>query len=67
VHLGRTVLANEPENRLVQYCITMDQRYYELRRQDIKRMVFQLSTRNGLKHPLTKKNQHLARNGFDPF
>ena len=29
VHLGRrTVLRSEPENKLVQYCITMGPRYY---------------------------------------
>jgi hypothetical protein len=52
VHLGRrTVLPSELENKLVvQYCITMDQRYYELRCQDIKRMAFQLAIRNGLNH-----------------
>ena len=32
VHLGRsTVLPNELVNKLVQYCITMDQRYCGLR------------------------------------
>jgi len=41
VHLGRrTVLPSELENKLFEYCIVMDQRYYELRREDIKRMAF---------------------------
>jgi hypothetical protein len=39
----RTVLPSEFENKLLQYCIIMDQRYYALRRQDIKRMTFQLA------------------------
>jgi hypothetical protein len=34
----------------VEYCITMDWRYYGLRCQVIKRMAFQLSIRNILKH-----------------
>jgi hypothetical protein len=33
VHLGRrTVLPSEPENKLLEYCVIMDQRYYRLRR-----------------------------------
>ena len=51
VHLGRTVLPSDFEDKLVEYCITMDQRYYGLRRQDIKSTAFQLAIRNGLQHP----------------
>jgi hypothetical protein len=52
VHLGRrTVLPSELENKLVEYCIIMGQRYYGLRRQNIKRMALQLAIRNGVKHP----------------
>jgi hypothetical protein len=39
-------------NKIVEYCIIMDERYYGLRRQDIKCMAFQLAIRNGLQHPL---------------
>jgi hypothetical protein len=68
VRLGRrAVLPSELENKLVEYCMTMDQRYYGLRHQNIKRMAFHLAIRNGLKHPFTKKNQQLGRNGFDRF
>jgi len=35
----------------LKYCIIKDQRYYGLRRQDVKRMAFQLA----------------ITNGFDPF
>jgi len=38
----------------VEYCVIMDQSYYGLRRQDIKRMAFQLAKRNGLKHPFNQ-------------
>jgi hypothetical protein len=69
VHLGRrTVLPSELENKVLEYCIIMDQRHYGLRRQDIKRMAFHLAIRNGLKNShLTKKDQQLGGNGFDPF
>jgi len=57
VHLGRrTVLPSEPDNKLLEYCIIMDQRYYGLRRQDIKRIAFQLAIRNDLKHPFNQEN-----------
>jgi len=29
VHVGRTVLPSELKNELLEYCITIDQRYYE--------------------------------------
>jgi hypothetical protein len=35
---GITALPSELENKLVEYCVIMDQRYYGLRRQDIQRM-----------------------------
>jgi hypothetical protein len=68
VHLGRkTVLPSELENKLVEYCIIMDQSYYGLRCQDIKPMAFQLTIRNALKHPFNKKLENLGRNSFNPF
>jgi len=68
VYLGRrTFLPIELENKPVEYCIIMDQSYYGLRCQDIKRMAFQLAIRNVLKNPLTKKIQKLGRTSFDPF
>jgi hypothetical protein len=39
VHLGRrNVLPSELENKLVQYCITMNQRYYGLSCKDTEHM-----------------------------
>ena len=56
VHLGRrTVLPSERENKLLEYCIIMDQRYYGLRRQDIKHMDFHLVIRHGLKQPFNQE------------
>jgi len=43
VNLGRTVLPSEFENKLVEYCISMDQKYCGLRHQDIKCVAFQLA------------------------
>jgi hypothetical protein len=62
VHLGRrTVLPSELENKLVEYCITMDQRYYGLRCQDIKHMAFQLAIKNGLTHPFNEEKSAAGR------
>jgi hypothetical protein len=56
VHLGRkTVLPSELENKVIEYCIIMDQSYYGLRCQDIKCMAFQLAIGNGLKHYLNQE------------
>jgi hypothetical protein len=53
VNLGRsTVLPSELENKRTEYCIITDQRYYGLRRQDIKHMAFQLAIINAFKHQL---------------
>jgi hypothetical protein len=51
----RTVLPSELENKLVECCIIMDQRYYGLRREEMKGMAFQLAIRNGLKHPFNQE------------
>jgi hypothetical protein len=57
VNLGRkTVLASELENKLVEYCIIVDQSYYGMRRQDIKSLAFQLAIRNVLKRPFNQEN-----------
>jgi len=62
VHVGRRiVLPSELENKLVEYCITMDQRYYGLRRQDIKHMAFQLAVRNGSKQPFNQEKSAFGK------
>jgi len=61
VHLGRTVLPSEAENKRLEYCITMDQRYYGLRCQDIKHMSFQLTIRNGLNHQFNEEKSAAGR------
>ena len=63
VHSGRrTVLPSELENQLVEYCIIMDQSYYGLRCWDIKRMVYQLTIRNVLKHLFNQENSEAGKN-----
>jgi len=67
MHLGRiTLLPSEHGNKVVEYCITMDQRYCGLC-QDIKRMAFQLAIRNGLKHPLNQENSAAGKKCLQPF
>ena len=62
VHLRRkTVLPSEIENKLAENCVIMDQSYNGLRRQDIKRMAFQLAIRNGLKHPLNQESSEAGK------
>jgi hypothetical protein len=68
VHLGRkTVLPSELENKLVEYCIIMDQIYDGLRRQDIKCMAFQMAIRNVLKHPLNQENSEAWKKQLPSF
>jgi len=62
VHLGRkTVLPSELEAKRVEQCVIMDQSYYGLRHQDIKRMAFQLAITNGLKHPFNQENSEAGK------
>ena len=68
MHLGRkTVLHGELENKLVEYCIIIDQSYYGLRGQDIKRMVFQLAIRNGLKHLFNQEHSEAGKKWLRSF
>jgi len=68
VYLGRrTILPSELENKLLEYCIITDQSYYGLRRQDIKRMAFQLAIRNGLKHPLNQEKSETWKRWLRSF
>jgi hypothetical protein len=68
VQLGRrTVVSSELENKLVEYCIIVDQRYYGMRGQDIKYLAFQLAVRNGLKHPFNQEKSTAGRKWFRSF
>jgi hypothetical protein len=68
VRLGRkTVLTSKLENKLVEYCIIIDQSYYGLRRQDIKRMACQFAIRNRLKHPFNQENSEAGKKWLRSF
>jgi len=67
VHLGRSVLPSELENKLLEDCIIMDQGYYGLRRQDIKRMAFQLAIRNGLKYSFNQEQSKAGKKWLRSF
>jgi len=45
----------------------MDQRYYGLRREDIKRVAFQLPTRNGLKHQFNQEKSAARKKWLRSF
>ena len=68
VHLGRrTFVHSELENKLMEYCIIMDQRYYGLRRQDIKHVAFQSAKRNGLKYPFNQETSTCGKKWLRSF
>ena len=68
VHLGRrTVLPSELENKLLEYCVVMGQRFNGLRHEDIKRMAFQLAIRNGLKRPINQEKSETGRRWLRSF
>jgi hypothetical protein len=63
VHLGRWLfLPDHIERELVKYCIEMDARYYALRRNDVKRMAFQLAIRHGIQHPFSLQRKSAGKN-----
>jgi hypothetical protein len=41
----------------------MDARYYGLRRNDVKRMAFQLAIRNSIQHPFSLQRKSAGKNG----
>jgi hypothetical protein len=68
VHVGRrTVPPSELENKLSEYCIIMDQRYYGLRRQDIKSVAFHLIIRNNLKPTFNHEKSEAGKKWLRSF
>jgi hypothetical protein len=62
VNLGRRpILTDRMESDVVKYCIQMDTRYYGLRRNDVKRMAFQLAIRNGIQHPFSLQRKSAGK------
>ncbi|CAH2011577.1 unnamed protein product [Acanthoscelides obtectus] len=59
--LVRTTLGRKPalgkaiEDELVRYCLDMDNRFFGLRRSDVKRMAFELAIANNIQHPFSQE------------
>lgn len=49
----KTVLPQDAENQLAQYCMVMIERLYGLRSSYISQLVFQLALKDKLKHPFS--------------
>jgi hypothetical protein len=52
---------------MYEHCITVGKRYYGLRRQDIKRLAFQLAIRNGLKRPFNQEKSAARKKWLRSF
>lgn len=61
----KPVLPHHLENVLVEYLIDMDNRFYGLTREDVKRMAYQVAVKNNIPHPFT--NEAAGRAWFDLF
>lgn len=60
--IGRKpVLSPELENELVQYALSMEERFFGLRARDVKRLAFQLAIRNNLAHPFNGENKSAGK------
>jgi hypothetical protein len=68
LHLGRrTVLPSKLENKLLEYCVIMDQGYYGLRPQNKKAWLFSLQKRNDLKHPFGQEKSEARKKWLRSF
>lgn len=64
--LGRKpVIPNEIESELVHYLLLMEQKFYGLTRDDVRRLAFQLCAKNNIKHPFN--GTMAGRAWFDHF
>ncbi|XP_018361237.1 PREDICTED: tigger transposable element-derived protein 1-like isoform X2 [Trachymyrmex cornetzi] len=67
MRLGRKpVIPPEMEAQLVDYLLEMENQFYGLTRNDVKKMAYQLAIRNKLKHPFGR-NEKAGRAWFDQF
>ncbi|KAI4460383.1 hypothetical protein MML48_5g00014519 [Holotrichia oblita] len=52
--LGRkSIMSTEMEDELVHYLLLMEQKFYGLTRNDVRRLAYELCERNGVDHPFT--------------
>ena len=69
LNLANEVLGRKPifpaalENKLVEYCMVIESRYFSLTRKDVQEMAFALAKNSGIKHPF--KNEIAGRAWFD--
>jgi hypothetical protein len=53
--IGRKcALGNELQIELAKYCQIMDERFFGLKRQDIRVLAYQLDVKNNIKHPISR-------------
>ena len=66
--IGRKpILPLELEKDLERYCLEMEDKYYGLTRNDIKRMAYCLAIRNNLQHPFSKQKESAGRKWLNLF
>lgn len=54
INLGRrTTLPKDIENDLVEHCLLMEKNFFGLTLSDVKRLAYQLATRNNIPHPFS--------------
>ena len=66
--LGRKpILSRQLEDKLMQYCVIMDQSFFGLTRKDVQRMAFQLAIRNNIPHPFSANKKRAGRKWLKAF
>ncbi|KAK9685653.1 CENP-B N-terminal DNA-binding domain [Popillia japonica] len=66
--IGRKpVLPKELQDDLALYCLEMDRRYYGIRGRDIRRLAFQLASKNRLPNPFSRKTELAGRKWMRNF
>ncbi|KAI4455516.1 hypothetical protein MML48_9g00004454 [Holotrichia oblita] len=66
--LGRKpVFSSDIEEDLANYCLTMEERFFGLSQNDVRRMAFQLSQRNNIQSPFNKTNEKAGQKWLKNF
>lgn len=53
---GKPILGPDLEQKLVNYILEMEEKFYGLSRSDLRRMAYALSVKNGIQHPFTSSS-----------
>ena len=68
VPLGRKpVFTQKMEEELVDYLLCMETKYFGLTRVDLRRMAYQLATRNGIPNPFSRRNESAGKDWLKQF